>query len=106
MEILANNSLDLHTIGVSSFKFINLPEGRKTYNLHDKTNCDNSNKIYLAMFSGEIFSVGQARPVMARVTIHGGWARRRDPGRKLTGYNCGAALSVAEIALIIPLITG
>jgi hypothetical protein len=65
MAILANNSLDLHTIGVGSFKFINPPEGRETYNLHDKTNCDNSNKICLAAPSGEIFLVGQARPVLA-----------------------------------------
>jgi hypothetical protein len=65
MAVLANNSLDLHPIGVSSFKFINPTEGRVTYNLHDKTNCDNSNKICLAVPSGESYPAGQARPVLA-----------------------------------------
>jgi hypothetical protein len=65
MAVLANNSLDLHPAGVSSFKFITPPECRETYDLHDKTNCDNSNKVYLAMPSVEIFPVSQARPVLA-----------------------------------------
>jgi hypothetical protein len=65
MAILANNSLDLHPTGAGLFEFINPREGRVTYNLHDKTNCDNLNKICLAVPSGESLPASQARPVFA-----------------------------------------
>ena len=106
MAILANNSLDLHPTGVSSFKFINPTEGRVTYNLHDKTNCDNSNKICLAVPSGESLPAKPARywPEWQPMADGQGEAAGGANGQVITVRQ---HLSVAnEISLIFPLIAG
>jgi hypothetical protein len=107
MAILANNSLDLHPTRVGLFEFINPPEGRATYNLHDKTNCDNLNKICLAVSSGENFPTSQARPELPE------WQPIADRQEEKTGGVNGQViivrqhLSVANIiSLIFPLIAG